>query len=181
MQLAFRSRFLALTVTVLGAGLLVGCEVGSYPLDIFPEMHYQQSYRTQEPPMVPTPQGSVSTAGKEIPPNLAKAMGRENPLAGSAGATLAGEHLFSVNCAVCHGPAGDGVSPVAQKFADSGVRAPPSLVAANSAASLSPDGFIYGVITNGIGNMPALWKILTPDERWAIITYLRTIQTPPAP
>ena len=176
MQFAFRRRFLSLAVAVLGAALLAGCEVGSYPLDIFPEMHYQQSYRTQEPPMVPTPHGSVPTTGKEIPPDLTEAMGRVNPVAGDADAILAGERLFRINCAVCHGPAGDGDSPVARKFAESGVRPPPSLVAANSATALSPDGFIYGVITNGIGNMPTLWKILAPDERWAIITYLRTIQ-----
>jgi mono/diheme cytochrome c family protein len=181
MRFAFRRRFLALTVAVLGAALLAGCEVGNYPLDIFPEMHYQQSYRTQEPPMVPTPQGTVPTTGKEIPPNLAEAMGRENPFAGDADAVLTGAKLFSINCAACHGPAGDGNSPVARKFAASGVRPPPSLVAANSAAALSPDGFIYGVITNGIGNMPALWKILAPDERWAIITYLRTIRAPTTP
>lgn len=126
--------------------------------------------------MVPTPHGSVPTTGKEIPPDLTEAMGRVNPVAGDADAILAGERLFRINCAVCHGPAGDGDSPVARKFAESGVRPPPSLVAANSATALSPDGFIYGVITNGIGNMPTLWKILAPDERWAIITYLRTIQ-----
>lgn len=131
--------------------------------------------------MVPTPQGSVPTVGKEIPPDLATAMGMENPFAGDADAVLAGATLFRVDCAACHGPAGDGVSPVALKFAESGVRAPPSLVAANSAAAVSPDGFIYGVITNGIGNMPALRKILAPDERWEIITYLRTIQSSPAP
>ncbi len=131
--------------------------------------------------MVPTPQGSVPTTGKELPPNLAEAMGRNNPLADDADAVLTGAELFRINCAVCHGPSGDGNSPVALKFAESGVRPPPSLVAANSAAALSPDGFIYGVITNGIGNMPTLWKILSPDERWAIITYLRTIQASPAP
>jgi mono/diheme cytochrome c family protein len=99
-------------------------------------------------------------------------------LAGDTDAVTAGEHLFYVNCSACHGLAGDGVSLVAQKYADAGVRAPPSLVAPDSAAVASADGFLYGIVTNGIGNMPGLWKILTPDERWAIITYLRTIQAP---
>ena len=131
--------------------------------------------------MVPTPQGSVPTTGKEIPPNLGQALATTNPFVGSADAVTAGEHLFFVNCSACHGPAGDGVSPVAQKFADAGVRAPPSLVAPDSAAVASADGFLFGILTNGIGNMPGLWKILTADERWAIITYLRTIQPPLAP
>jgi mono/diheme cytochrome c family protein len=175
---ALRKNVLTLAVAAVAAGLLVGCEVGSYPLDIFPEMHYQESYRTQEPPMVPTPQGSVPTTGKEIPPNLGQALAAANPLAGDADAVTAGKHLFYVNCSACHGLAGDGVSPVAQKYADAGGRAPPSLVAPDSAAVASADGFLYGIVTNGIGNMPGLWKILTPDERWAIITYLRTIQAP---
>lgn len=176
MRLVHYRRWSALTLVILGMFVITGCEVGNYPLDIFPEMHYQQSYRTQEPPMVPTPQGSVPTSGREIPPDLGTAMSMENPLSGNPEAIVAGEQLFRINCAACHGPAGDGVSPVGTKFAESGVRPPPSLVADNSAAAASPDGFIFGVITNGIGNMPALWKLLTPDERWSVITYLRTIQ-----
>ena len=181
MSLSIRRNLLVLAITVFATGLLVGCEVGSYPLDIFPEMHYQQSYRTQEPPMVPTPQGSVPVTGKEIPPNLGQALATENPFADDTQAVAAGERLFYVNCSACHGPAGDGVSPVALKYADAGVRAPPSLVAADGAAVGSTDGFIYGIITNGLGNMPGLWKILTPDERWAIVTYLRTIQAAATP
>ena len=156
--------------------VFAGCEVGNYPLDIFPEMHYQQSYRVQEPPMIPTPHGSVPTSGREIPPDYGAAMAMVNPFVGNPEAIQVGERLFRINCAACHGPGGDGVSPVGKKFAESGVRPPPSLVAKNSAAAASPDGFIFGVITNGIGNMPALWKLLPPDERWAIITYLRTLQ-----
>lgn len=176
MRLVHYRRWSALALIVFGMFVVTGCEVGNYPLDIFPEMHYQQSYRTQEPPMVPTPQGSVPTSGREIPPDLGTSLTMENPLSGNPEAIQAGERLFRINCAACHGPAGDGVSPVGTKFAESGVRPPPSLVADNSAAAVSPDGFIFGVITNGLGNMPALWKLLTPDERWAIITYLRTIQ-----
>jgi len=36
-------------VTLFGI-LVVGCSQGSYPVDIFYEQHYQQSYRSHEPP-----------------------------------------------------------------------------------------------------------------------------------
>ena len=37
-------------VAVLFGIVLVGCSQGSYPVDIFYEQHYQQSYRSHEPP-----------------------------------------------------------------------------------------------------------------------------------
>ena len=35
--------------TLLGL-LVVGCTQGSYPVDIFYEQHYQQSFKSHEPP-----------------------------------------------------------------------------------------------------------------------------------
>jgi len=45
---------------LLGLALLAGlvataCSQGSYPVDIFYEMHYQQSYRSNEPPSLSPP------------------------------------------------------------------------------------------------------------------------------
>ena len=37
-------------VAMLFGIVLVGCSQGSYPVDIFYEQHYQQSYRSHEPP-----------------------------------------------------------------------------------------------------------------------------------
>ena len=49
---------IALAVVALAA-----CETGSYPVDIFPEMHYQQSFRVAEPPAIPIPEGQVPVDG----------------------------------------------------------------------------------------------------------------------
>ena len=38
----------------------------TYPLDIFPEMHYNPSYKTQEPPALTAPSDSVPITGKEV-------------------------------------------------------------------------------------------------------------------
>ena len=59
---------------------LTGCEVGAYPLDIFPEMHYQESYRVQEPPYVPIPEGSVPTSGAEYVIAQAEMTDLPNPI-----------------------------------------------------------------------------------------------------
>ena len=38
----------------------------TYPLDIFPEMHYNQSYKTQEPPALTAPSDSVPITWKGV-------------------------------------------------------------------------------------------------------------------
>ena len=39
-----------LGIAALFGIVLVGCSQGTYPVDIFYEQHYQQSYRSHEPP-----------------------------------------------------------------------------------------------------------------------------------
>ncbi len=44
--------------------LVVGCSQGTYPVDIFYEQHYQQSYKSHEPPRL----GGVAGAVAFYPP-----------------------------------------------------------------------------------------------------------------
>ncbi|MFN8532822.1 MAG: hypothetical protein U0556_04675 [Dehalococcoidia bacterium] len=46
---------------------------GQYPFDIFPEMHYQQTYRAQEPRRLYPPDGSVPVTGANYRPTAADA------------------------------------------------------------------------------------------------------------
>jgi hypothetical protein len=39
-----------------------------------------------------------------------------------------------------------------------------------------PPGYIYGVITNGFGRMYSYASRVKPDERWAIVAYIRALQ-----
>ncbi len=167
------SRLAVLAVAVL-AVFLAGCEAGAYPLDIFPEMHYQESYRVQEPPYVAIPEGSVSTKGAEhvIPQPEMTNLG--NPVASSAGTLIEGAEIYATNCTMCHGRDADGLSEVSEQFAAAGVRAPPSLLIGT--AAVVSDGYLYGVLTHGQANMPSFQKLLTPNERWVVINYLRLMQ-----
>lgn len=169
-----RSVRAALAAGVLAGIALSACEVGNYPLDIFPEMHYQQSFRPGEPPFAPLPEGSVPTTGRESVVAFGDAAQLQNPIPANPETIAAGEKLFRNNCSACHGPGADGNSQTALRYQKVGVRSPPNLLI--GVAQLSPDGFIYGVITHGLGNMPPLRKILTPDERWTVINFLRSAQ-----
>ena len=54
-----------LRLLVAGIGLfavlaVLGCTSGSYPVDIFYEQHYQQSYKSHEPPRLAGVAGAVA-------------------------------------------------------------------------------------------------------------------------
>ncbi|MFY0562270.1 c-type cytochrome [Archangium lansingense] len=80
-----------------------------------------------------------------------------------------GGRSFDIYCATCHGVLGDGVSQVARNM---GLREPPSLVDMPP----YPDGYYYDVITQGFGLMPAYAEKLTPEQRWAVVAYVRALQ-----
>jgi mono/diheme cytochrome c family protein len=81
-----------------------------------------------------------------------------------------GRQRFTIACATCHGTAGDGVSAVARNMQR---RRPPSLYEPRIVA-LTP-GALYRVIVDGYGLMPSYAKLLEPDDRWAVIAYVRTL------
>nr|HEX4316792.1 cytochrome c [Kofleriaceae bacterium] len=85
---------------------------------------------------------------------------------------MRGEDRFERFCAPCHGLAGDGDSAVARAMAR---RKPPSLVDATVRAF--PDTRIETAISHGYGLMPAYAGELVPRDRWAIVDYVRALQS----
>ena len=160
---------LALAVLVVAA-----CETGAYPVDLFPEMHYQQSYRAQEPPYEVPPEGQVSTRGAEVPvTDFVEALTLENPVPFDGPSIDRGRALFAANCAMCHGMDGAGESYVADAFESYGAKRPASLV--SDTVKNQGDGTLFWTITNGVNNMPAWQKLLTEEQRWVLVTYIRTL------
>jgi mono/diheme cytochrome c family protein len=80
-----------------------------------------------------------------------------------------GQESFDIYCATCHGVLGDGVSQVARNM---GLREPPSLVDLPA----YPDGYYFDVISQGYGLMPPYAEKLTPEQRWAVVAYVRALQ-----
>ena len=80
-----------------------------------------------------------------------------------------GGRSFDIYCATCHGVLGDGVSQVARNM---GLREPPSLLDLPA----YPDGYYYTVISEGYGLMPGYAEKLSPEQRWAVVAYVRALQ-----
>ncbi|MBA3937504.1 MAG: cytochrome c [Planctomycetes bacterium] len=98
-----------------------------------------------------------------------------NPLTPGAAVLRLGQRRFNVTCAVCHGRDGDAahgyVAPTKEhpdRF--TGI---PSLNGA-SLMGLS-DGEIYHIVTLGRNRMPSLRAQVLPEERWAVVLYLRAL------
>jgi mono/diheme cytochrome c family protein len=135
----------------------VGCAQGTYPLDIFYEMHYQQSYSPHEPPRLSAPASAVAW----FPPPKATSF------------TDDGQHLYLVNCSMCHGVTGAGDGPVLQRMMSVyGYQpaVPPNLTAP-PATALGVAG-VQGFITNGVVVMPSFANVLTPEARTQIAEYV---------
>lgn len=91
-----------------------------------------------------------------------------------------GKHLFQVNCAPCHGIDGKGGGPVVQNDPAKGRKRfqmpAPLLSGDGNVSTLRTDGYIYLTIRNGGAGMPAYGVGLTDAERWAIVSYIRTLE-----
>lgn len=95
-----------------------------------------------------------------------------NPLGnGNDNSIARGAKVFANYCAVCHGSDGAGMGPVAQR----GFPPPPSLLL--PPALQMKDGQVFHVLTYGQNNMPSYASQIAADDRWNVITYLRSIQS----
>lgn len=81
-----------------------------------------------------------------------------------------GQKRYNIVCAQCHGVLGDGNSVVAENMA---LRLPPSLIDLQS----KPNGHFYAAIAEGYGIMPSFSGEIDIQDRWAIVAYVRALQT----
>jgi mono/diheme cytochrome c family protein len=83
---------------------------------------------------------------------------------------LRGQERFDIYCAPCHGRTGYGDGMVVRR----GFSIPPSYHQAR--LRQAPVGHFFDVITNGFGAMYEYGDRITPEDRWAIIAYVRALQ-----
>ena len=79
-----------------------------------------------------------------------------------------GRKQFNITCGTCHGLVGDGDSVVAGKMS---LRPPPSLHKLKERRA----GYFYQVISEGYGLMPSYAAEISPEDRWAVVAYVRAL------
>jgi mono/diheme cytochrome c family protein len=81
-----------------------------------------------------------------------------------------GRDRYQIYCTPCHGAAGDG-NGITKKY---GMGATPSYH--DDRLRNMPDGEIFNTITNGKNTMLPYADKLSPEDRWAVVTYVRALQ-----
>jgi len=92
-----------------------------------------------------------------------------NPLPRTGAVLERGHKVFMNTCVVCHGPEGDGQGYIVPIYP-----MPPSLHSLK--VRNWPDGRIFHVITRGQNLMPSYATQILPEDRWAVIHYVRALE-----
>jgi mono/diheme cytochrome c family protein len=88
-----------------------------------------------------------------------------------------GQEKYEVACALCHGYAGYGDGMIGQRaeLRQEPLWVPPTSFHEEQIREREL-GHLFNTITHGIRNMPAMGDKITPEDRWAIIAYVRALQ-----
>jgi mono/diheme cytochrome c family protein len=94
----------------------------------------------------------------------------KNPFSGDVSATAQGKTMFNQMCAICHGRKGDGKG-------GGGVSLDPKPTNFLSIDVLKEtDGAIFWKMTEGKPPMASYKEILTEDQRWKLVNYIRELE-----
>ena len=177
-----------LLVSILG---FRGTNFTAPPLDIFPEWAFPSM--EHQPKLRPQSASVFFADGRadRVPPahTVARGMLREDDhlyrgkdaagaFAGGMPVGLTvdlnfvqrGRDRYQIYCAPCHGANGDG-NGITKRY---GMGATPTYH--DPLLRSMPDGEIFNTITNGKNTMLPYADKLAPEDRWAVVSYVRALQ-----
>jgi mono/diheme cytochrome c family protein len=162
------SKVLALAVFLLP----LGCDFGGAPdtkIQYMPDMADGPVVKTLRGYLDP-PDHSVAMNAILYPASVEQAESMmRNPFPNSEEVLSNGKLLFETYCVSCHGLQGRGDGVLSSYWPGL-----PDITQAGLAGRA--DGFFFHRITFGVGRMPGYGDKTSPNERWFIIHYLRTLQ-----
>jgi len=121
-------------------------------------------------PTVFSDDSSTNERAWRVPSRWAR---NENPIPRSDKSVTDGQRLYEQECFTCHGEQGKGDGPSSDVLEEE-VRD-----LTEPEVSNQTDGALFFKITAGRKPMPSYRKLLTDDERWEVIHYLRTLMPRP--
>ena len=96
-----------------------------------------------------------------------------NPVEATSESLARGEALYGAKCAKCHGTDGEGAGPSTH-----GIDADPRKLRVWGSAGDAADGYLFSIISNGRTDMPPWGLVLSENERWDLVNYIKTIEAP---
>ena len=181
----FLLAFLLLCVLVVGVFGFRGSLSRKPPLEFFDDMDRQLKLRPQTVAGLSADNRSsrLPVAGtvargshyEGTPVNTGRIPGTTNgvetiPIPVTAQLMRRGQERYQISCVPCHGALGDG-NGITKKYG--------MVIVANlhdPRIVRLPDGEVFDVITHGRGLMGGYGANVVPEDRWAIIAYMRALQ-----
>lgn len=183
----FKQLFVVFSVLGILASVLFIFTYDIIKIDWVVFMEIQPSYANQEfdpntgAGPLPVPSRSIPVEGAAFIPGEGVPV---NPVPADAVSISRGAELYSINCKMCHGEAGQGDGTVSAFL----IKKKPANLTIEEIQS-KPDGSLFLTISNGIfnpsntlfpdvqfsGQMPPLNENLTVRERWDVVNFLRTL------
>lgn len=148
------------------------------------DMHDQPKYEAYEASAFfaddtsarPIPEGTVARGQLLEDSPLYTGFGADDrpvtriPVAVDERALLAGQVKYDAFCSPCHDRVGTGQGMVVRR----GFKQPPSLHIERLRQESA--GYFFDVISNGFGQMPSYSAQIAPEDRWAVVAYVRALQ-----
>ncbi len=184
-----RYAYYILAVVVLAVVSLAGfrgCSSERNPIELFDDMVRQPKYKAQSHSAFfadgrtdrPIPSNTVARGelqaddhrhrGKAADGSFARGFPADLPVTHELMAR--GQQRYTIYCAPCHGALGDGQG-ITKPY---GMTATPTYH--DDRLRQMPEGELFNTITNGFNTMMPYGDKLPPDDRWAVIAYLRALQ-----
>ena len=115
--------------------------------------------------------GGSSEAESALDAAPAPYAGKTNPVSGSSEAISEGKASFDSTCTSCHGDTGLGDGPAAAALT------PPPASLAELVKTADDDYLLWRISEGKEGTAMVAWKsILSEDQIWQVISYLRTFE-----
>ncbi len=175
---------LAILILAITSGCFRGTTSEDPPIHLNPNMDIQPKYTTQSESrffkngaaMRMPVEGTVARG--ELFEDHALYFGKSkdgsfvnySPIPVTEQLVIRGKERYNIYCSPCHNTNGDGKGIIISK----GFIPPPSFY--DEKVKNYPDGHLFNAITNGFRNMASYKHQVPVDDRWAIVSYIRSLQ-----
>jgi mono/diheme cytochrome c family protein len=165
-----KRKFLLIAACCLSAACRRGMVDQQHLKPLAQENFFRDSAGSRVPPAHTIARGQLRDDEQFFTGKIGKELAATMPIPVTHEMLQRGRERFDVHCAVCHGRTGDGNGVIVQR----GFPQPPSLH--EQRLRDAPVGHFFDVTTNGYGVMYPYASRVLPNDRWAIIAYIRALQ-----
>ena len=126
------------------------------------------------PPRLSVAMLAEETAAEGVlgdPPSAAPEL--VNPVEATSESLTRGGEIYGQKCAKCHGSDGNGTGPSVH-----GIDSDPRKLWVWGSAGDAADGYLFSIISDGRLDMPPWGLVLSENERWDLVNYVKTFKPP---